>query len=52
VNPIVIHAISAKYEPPVVPAEPFVKPKQPFSFQFKEHGIDELYHVIASHLGQ
>ena len=47
-NPVPIHAEGPKEHPFIVLAEVAVEPEEPFGLQFEEHGVDELYDVVAS----
>ena len=47
-NPVPIHAEGPKKHPFVVLAEVTVEPEEPFGLQFEEHGVDELYDIVAS----
>ena len=48
-HPVPVHAEGTEEYFLVMAAQIVVKPEQAFGLQLEEHGIDELYHVVASH---
>ena len=51
-NPVPVHAESPQDHPLIVLAQIVVEKEQSLGFQLEEHRIDELYYVVASHLGK
>jgi hypothetical protein len=49
VHPIPIHAVCSKEDMLVMLSQIVVEEKKSFRFEFKEHWVDQLYDIIASH---